>query len=379
MGQGPGRNTLCWCGSNKKYKRCHLDRDRESMLQPWEVDQRLRKCYGAKRCMVPADFRGSCSNDIVRAHTVPRSASLKRIAREGHVYAFVPSVQAFAVEGDMLTPELVGISRVSTFTGFCGHHDKELFAPVKDEPIVFSHKQCFLLGYRSMARETFLKEAQLESMGLLREADKGRDLEDQVAIQQFVATMGIGVAVGAKDALRHKEFYDKILISGDFSAVRAYVVTFARVPPVMCSGGLFPYETFDGTKAQEFSNLARPADAIHYTSFAAGDVGAVVFTWLPDSDETCDRFIRALERVPDENLAVALVRFFFEYCENIQISPEWWDGLDESVREALARRFSSAVDPTVERRPGCLLDNGPAFDDWGVRTRYRVGPINGSS
>lgn len=22
-----GRNDACWCGSGKKYKRCHLDRD----------------------------------------------------------------------------------------------------------------------------------------------------------------------------------------------------------------------------------------------------------------------------------------------------------------------------------------------------------------
>ena len=24
-----GRNEPCWCGSGRKYKRCHLDRDRE--------------------------------------------------------------------------------------------------------------------------------------------------------------------------------------------------------------------------------------------------------------------------------------------------------------------------------------------------------------
>jgi len=23
----PGRNDLCWCGSGRKYKHCHLDRD----------------------------------------------------------------------------------------------------------------------------------------------------------------------------------------------------------------------------------------------------------------------------------------------------------------------------------------------------------------
>ncbi|HIG53357.1 MAG TPA: hypothetical protein EYG11_12075 [Candidatus Latescibacteria bacterium] len=24
----PGRNDPCWCGSGKKYKKCHLDADR---------------------------------------------------------------------------------------------------------------------------------------------------------------------------------------------------------------------------------------------------------------------------------------------------------------------------------------------------------------
>jgi uncharacterized protein YecA (UPF0149 family) len=25
----PGRNEVCWCGSGKKYKRCHLGKDEE--------------------------------------------------------------------------------------------------------------------------------------------------------------------------------------------------------------------------------------------------------------------------------------------------------------------------------------------------------------
>ena len=25
--QSPGRNDECWCGSGKKYKKCHLDFD----------------------------------------------------------------------------------------------------------------------------------------------------------------------------------------------------------------------------------------------------------------------------------------------------------------------------------------------------------------
>jgi len=27
QGKNPGRNELCWCGSGKKYKKCHLMED----------------------------------------------------------------------------------------------------------------------------------------------------------------------------------------------------------------------------------------------------------------------------------------------------------------------------------------------------------------
>jgi len=36
-----GRNELCWCGSGKKYKRCHLGRD--------EHKRRMRNDLGRKR------------------------------------------------------------------------------------------------------------------------------------------------------------------------------------------------------------------------------------------------------------------------------------------------------------------------------------------
>jgi len=36
-----GRNELCWCGSGKKYKRCHLDSDAHK--------QRMRNDLGRKR------------------------------------------------------------------------------------------------------------------------------------------------------------------------------------------------------------------------------------------------------------------------------------------------------------------------------------------
>jgi len=28
-----GRNDLCWCGSGKKYKKCHLDKDEKNRYE----------------------------------------------------------------------------------------------------------------------------------------------------------------------------------------------------------------------------------------------------------------------------------------------------------------------------------------------------------
>ncbi len=36
-----GRNEVCWCGSGKKYKRCHLEKDENKM--------RLKTVLGPKK------------------------------------------------------------------------------------------------------------------------------------------------------------------------------------------------------------------------------------------------------------------------------------------------------------------------------------------
>ncbi|MEW6117746.1 MAG: SEC-C metal-binding domain-containing protein [Nitrospirota bacterium] len=39
---GPGRNEACWCGSGKKYKKCHLEEDQE------KIRQQSRACCSSK-------------------------------------------------------------------------------------------------------------------------------------------------------------------------------------------------------------------------------------------------------------------------------------------------------------------------------------------
>jgi len=379
MGSGRGRNDPCWCGSGKKFKHCHLGRHRDEPLEIWETDAALRKHFGTKCCMSPESLHDQCAGNIIRAHTVSKSGSLKQIAVDGHVYAFVPSLQSIAKGNGVLAPELRGINRSSTFTGFCAIHDTLLFAPLEDAAFEFTEEQLFLLAYRALARETFLKQAQRESAGLMRDADKGKPRGQQEFVQSFASRMQTGLDVGSDDALRQQATYDAVLLSGDFSGVRSLVLEFDMVPSVMCSAGLFPNECFDGSPAQDLLDISTPAQLIHYNSIATNGGGAVIFTWLPDSNAACDYFVSTLEAVDPAHVTDALLRFFFEYCENVQINPLWWDGLDKSTRKALVKRLNTAANPLRLRSPDCLASDGLVYDDWKLRKMYRLGPTSASS
>ena len=190
-----GRNDPCWCGSGEKYKRCHLDRATQTPIQPWDVSKKFKQAFSTKTCLAPESWLNECQDRISRAHTVPKSGSLKRIARDGHVYSFVPSLENLRKNQGTLAPELLGIQKASTFTGFCAWHDRSIFAPLEQQKFYGTPEQCFLLGYRALAREFYTKRAATRLQGLHRDMDKGKALAEQVQIQARAQPLNIALDV----------------------------------------------------------------------------------------------------------------------------------------------------------------------------------------
>ncbi len=159
-----GRNDLCWCGSGKKFKKCHLNRERQPPENPFEAFKKTFAFNRKQVCLHP-EAPKECSEKVIRAHTIQRGSSLKRIAEDGHVFGFAYDLKALDLNKGNIGIKRVGINQASTFSGFCGHHDNLTFAPVENEPFTATDEQCFLLGYRAMCRELYQKQTALESMG----------------------------------------------------------------------------------------------------------------------------------------------------------------------------------------------------------------------
>jgi hypothetical protein len=150
----------------------------------------VNKARSLKTCLHPQAQPDICSGGIVRAHSV-QERMLRLIARDGHVYGW--NFRRFArprKSGSLLT--LIGVNDASTFTGMCGHHDDATFAPIEKQTFAATPEQCFLLGYRAVIREAFVRKHRPALIRVMRTADQGRAVAIQHAIQTEISAFEHG-------------------------------------------------------------------------------------------------------------------------------------------------------------------------------------------
>lgn len=366
-----GRNDKCWCGSGKKFKKCHLGRESAQPHKPWDLSAAHRKHFSKKLCSAPDSFHSQCSGSIIAAHTVPRSGSLNQIADDGHVMSFMPSLDGLIKHNGVLKPERVGVRRASTFSGFCSTHDDGLFAPIEKDAFVGSQEQCFLLAYRAYAREIYTKRAASEQAKLYKDLDRGRSPDRQIEIQAFAHLHGAGIDAALRDIKIHKARFDRCLTSGDYSSVRSYIIELEGAPPVMCSGTYAPNVDFWGRQLQDMADLALVPELMSVTSFFGGEKGQIVFSWMAEDDRCCTALIKSLEQINDDDLSSTLVAYFFDHFENVFASPSWWDGLGQSNQDALIQRMIGEIGVAF----GLVPPSKSPFKiaPWIISRRYRVG------
>lgn len=370
-----GRNELCWCDSGKKYKRCHLDRDKQAPLPIQEVLTAVKGVYGKAYCLSPDSSAIYSNGNIVRAHTIQRNGGLSVIARDGHVYNSMlhePSAVfgVSATEDVEKEPNLVGVRKASIFTGFCGLHDNEIFAPLEKNDFVASGEQLALLGYRATCMELFLKNADMELTTTKRELDRGMPSQEQATFQDFISLHRTGVAKAKKELEELKNLFEEMLSNGTFEDLEHYVIWFQGTPSFLCTGIHQPTHDYQGNRIQELGHMHISGQWIQFSVIATKVGGAAIFSWLKNNS-IAKGFICTLDKLSNEELPDAITRYAFEYFENTYYSPDWWDSLDKPTHMALMMRQMREITPVFRypRPDDCLIDDGIHYVDWVVTGR----------
>lgn len=327
----------------------------------------FRARFSASVCLAP---ERNCQGKIIAAHTLSAQAMLRPIARDGHVYT-VDFDLFHSGAGNPSRMVLKGIKDTSVFNGFCAHHDKQLFAPIEDQPFICSPEQLFTHAYRAVAKESYLKRKQAES---LPSPEVVKDIHGIPASEPLVfsevAKLHITASLrGAEDIERIKAKMDAIWIAKEWRRLVTVVVPFSRPPTIVCSFPYSPDFDFSGNCLQSFEDFETDMDHLIVTVAPSNSGGYVFFSALDTSWKTAKKVVDSWLAQTDRSSR--LVQLILTYCENFAISPDWYESLSEIKRAALLSVFSQNAD-LFNRGASYLTCEPVAVDDWGFQSPFQM-------
>ncbi len=330
-----GRNAPCWCSSGKNFKKCHIDREEQNPVEAWEASKAMRDIFSKQVCSAPKNTHAECDNKIVKAHTVPKSSSLKAISVDGHVLGLKFGLESLRKYKGKLQPEKIGINNASTFTGFCQKHDDQLFSCLEKENFNKTEEQCFKLAFRSFAREYYTKSALVDMYAVHSSLDKGKPAYRQKNIQDQAFFTNVGAETGLRDNIFHKEKFDACIEANEYSEIRSLVIEYSNPFPVQVSGSVNPDFSFSNKKLQDLSDFDIVPDLLSFTSFFDRDKSYIVLSWMSYCHSTCSELVKTLLEKPMKDISVYLLQYIFSNFENFFISPTWWGSLSNSDKEKI--------------------------------------------
>lgn len=360
----PGRNDPCWCGSGRKFKRCHLDRDRLAHPSIQEISEGQRGAAGLRVCLAEHLGPEPCRGKIVQAHSLSRKASLERISRKQHVYGFQGSFTDLRRSAGTILPKLIGVREASTFTGFCEGHDGRLFKTIDVDPLVPTRQQIGLLSYRALCREIMGKMVLARTIPNMRELDRGRAVPDQLRVQATADEFSAHVSQALPDLWGEQKEWQKVMVENAYARVSYTLIRLGAMPDIVCSGVSQPDRDFRGGVLSDLRKPGTRQDDVAFALVPAETGGFAFFAWLGHFAEA-EEFVASLLRLPEERIPNQLVRYAFETFDNVWLSPDWWENLPTPERDFLIERMNTGGLPYAGTSdPYDLRDNGMRFVNW---------------
>lgn len=341
--KGRDRNAPCWCGSGKKYKKCHLNRDDQPKDNPWSAVDVNRKSFTKKKCCARDVGLGPCDGGVIKAHTVSRGPNLAKIAENGHVLHYTATVQNLNKNGGKLSVKKVGIKDASVFYGFCGKHDRELFSCIENEPFTGRPDQCLAVAYRTISRELYGKDAAAHLRETLRGADKGMRPFEQFMFQKMLDDINTGNEAARREAKVTHDVLTSALVNNQPDTIGSYVFEFEAPLPFMFAGAWSPFTDCYGNELQN-GYSEELLQQIFVSSFAGDERAMVCISWR-DIDGAPGKVIaEQIKALPADQQASALFQIVTKHVENIFFNPNWYQGLGDKQKEHLNRLVTDGVD-----------------------------------
>jgi hypothetical protein len=308
--------------------------------------------------MHPHASAAVCEGPVVDSHTIQRKGPLEKItSANNHVsrLEYSPSEETFIVKE-------IGWKKASTFPGYCGKHDSQIFAALERTSFSGSHEQCVLQAYRNTCNELYKKRALIESLELQRDLiDRGCGIDEQINWQLSVNQ---NIAGQTKSMLEIQELWRKFedaVTNKQYDRFSSKCYLFEGDLCLASSGTLHAEFDFKGTRYSSMWDLAESAEMLSHSIMANEKGGAIVFTWLSE-ERIPQSIVSSFDDIADEDKADIFAQYCFLNSENTYFLKRWWDDLDPLLKEQL-KKYAAAL----YYEGGAFIPNRSRLLNWQFR------------
>ena len=142
-----------------------------------------------------------------------------------------------------------------------------------------------------------------------------------------------GFATGVASSQRSMRYYGTLLeswlLAESYENIEMFTLYTGTPPAVMCSGAFFPEETPNGIELQQLWRQEVVPDVLFMTSYCDGHKGVISLSWCRPKARASRLLIESMRWLSNVGLGSAVTKLMFAHCENIYLSPDWWETLDE--------------------------------------------------
>lgn len=326
----------CWCLSGKKWKFCHKDRDKREAIPIGRLFDDMSRTKIRTYCAHPKG--GEDCGKVIGSHSIQRNGGLSAIAEQGHVYSLKAGATNIVRQVGRTDPVKIGCGAASTFAGFCGRHDSEMFAPIEQREPGQTKDTFFLFAFRAISYELFQRELALAAIEVQRQADCSLPFYKQVAIQRHLHSYRVGLIRGTRDVVRWKSLYDETYLAGDYRRFSSCSCWLTEILPVASCGAFYPEVDFDANQLQIITRGDAQFESMALSITPVGGRTLITLGWFGNEGGPAERFARSFFSLPSSAKANAAIHLAFEHLENTYCKPGWWDGLDKADRDRLMYR-----------------------------------------
>jgi len=249
----------------------------------------------------------------------------------------------------------VGKIAASTFFGFCGKHDKDIFLPIETNPDSIdldSDEHCFLLSFRAFAIANHRKKQDIKLF-----SNQSKDVTDSVkelfGVNDIESQLHFS-QIGLSDSIPHKKVLIEALFNKDYSELDFLTYEINYTVPFAVTSDTTPTYLFSGKAINMSEDPRYKYSSILITVIPLLERTIVVLAAFK-SDPHGSAYLDELSEMNELSFERAVSWHILTNCENTFYSPKWFDALNPEKKTWITKLPMDSADlriPPLKYDPG---------------------------